>query len=111
MVPVYAVDLELENIDGTIENVCFQVTKLANARFTARDRVGMRQLLEQWEREGHQRLPKENPSVCFSSRYLLTTGDAIEVQGSITSGEVEFVVFQGADELYVGMGSDHCDRS
>jgi hypothetical protein len=112
MLPQYTVTLNVENKDGSLDTMDFEVERLANARFTARDREGMRQLLNKWSAEGHERLPVENPAVCFSSRYLLTNGDAIEVQGGETSGEVEFVVYRlNKDQYYISVGSDHCDRS
>jgi 4-hydroxyphenylacetate 3-monooxygenase len=39
----------------------------------------------------------------------LTSGDTVQVQCERTSGEVEIVLIM-ADELYVGVGSDHTDR-
>lgn len=40
----------------------------------------------------------------------LTTAPAIEVTGGDSSGEVEFVVFNHQDRLWVTVGSDHTDR-
>lgn len=40
----------------------------------------------------------------------VTTGDSIEVLGEESSGEVEFVLLQHAQELWLGVGSDHTDR-
>jgi Protein of unknown function (DUF2848) len=41
---------------------------------------------------------------------VITTADEISVQGDRTSGEVEIVLLM-ADTLYVGVGSDHTDRT
>ena len=41
---------------------------------------------------------------------LLTTAGAIDVVGSHSSGEVEFVLVSLAGGLHVGVGSDHTDR-
>jgi Protein of unknown function (DUF2848) len=41
---------------------------------------------------------------------LLTTAGAIDVVGSHSSGEVEFVLVSLAEGLHVGVGSDHTDR-
>jgi hypothetical protein len=111
MIPKYIVDLLVEGKDGSVEQVAFELTRLANARYTGRDRQKWRDWLDQKRREGYTGMPLENPSICFTSRYLLTTGDAIEVQGGRTSGEVEFVVFRQGEKLFVTVGSDHCDRS
>ncbi len=40
----------------------------------------------------------------------LTIADKIEVTGTDSSGEAEFVILQIKDELFVGVGSDHTDR-
>ena len=41
---------------------------------------------------------------------LLTTADVLEVPRDDSSGETEFVLLQGPDALYIGIGSDHTDR-
>jgi hypothetical protein len=41
---------------------------------------------------------------------LLTTAGTIDVVGSHSSGEVEFVLVSLAEDLHVGVGSDHTDR-
>jgi hypothetical protein len=51
------------------------------------------------------------PDFCKSSRYLLTTDDEIEVQGNQTCGEVEVVALVNGDNIFIGVGSDHCDRA
>lgn len=44
------------------------------------------------------------------SPYLLTNENKIIVQGKHTSGEVEYVALKFEDEIYITVGSDHCDR-
>ena len=44
------------------------------------------------------------------SAQLLTQEKNIDVIGSKTTGEVEFVIFVAEDKLYVTVGSDHADR-
>jgi len=44
------------------------------------------------------------------SPSLLTHESNIVVQGKHTSGEVEYVAIRHQDEIYIGVGSDHCDR-
>ena len=52
-------------------------------------------------------IPVLFPVVC----HALTTDSVIEVYGSETSGEVEYVLcIVSEDEVYVGLGSDHTDR-
>jgi hypothetical protein len=44
------------------------------------------------------------------SPSLLTHENHIVVQGKHTSGEVEYVAIRHQNEIYIGVGSDHCDR-
>lgn len=44
------------------------------------------------------------------SPYLLTNERKITVQGKHTSGEVEYVALKFEGEVYLTVGSDHCDR-
>ena len=50
------------------------------------------------------------PRIYPIGRHALTTGEAVFVQGDRTSGEVEIVIHV-ADQVYVGVGSDHTDRA
>ena len=54
--------------------------------------------------------PKSTPIFYRVSADLLTTRPSIEVLGTGSTGEVEFVLFSLADGLWVGLGSDHTDR-
>lgn len=55
--------------------------------------------------------PTQTPAFYRVASSLLTTGDAIEVVGPHTSGEVEFFLAQHDDGLWVGLGSDQTDRA
>lgn len=50
------------------------------------------------------------PRIYPIATHALTTGNEVEAQCSHTSGEVEIVLLV-ADQLYVGVGSDHTDRA
>lgn len=50
------------------------------------------------------------PRIYPIATHSLTTGGEVEAQCSHTSGEVEIVLLV-ADQLYVGVGSDHTDRA
>ena len=54
--------------------------------------------------------PSTVPLYYRGSQSLVLQADAIQVLGSGTSGEVEPVLIQGADDLLVTVGSDHTDR-
>ena len=42
--------------------------------------------------------------------HALDTSDAVFVQSTQTSGEVEIVIYV-SDKIYIGVGSDHTDRA
>lgn len=54
--------------------------------------------------------PSEVPLYYRVGADRLTLAPAIQVVGAGTSGEAEAVVISGADDIYVGVGSDHTDR-
>jgi len=53
-----------------------------------------------------------DPDMSFNpvSSILLTHQSKIDVLGTKTTGEVEFVLFVAEDNIYVTVGSDHADR-
>ncbi|MGB7624027.1 MAG: DUF2848 family protein [Terriglobia bacterium] len=53
---------------------------------------------------------ERSPHFIPVSPYLLTNENKIVVQGKHTSGEVEYVALKFEDEIYLTVGSDHCDR-
>jgi hypothetical protein len=54
--------------------------------------------------------PKTTPIFYRVSSSLITYSKDIQVSGTDTSGEVEFVLLSKPDGLYVTVGSDHTDR-
>lgn len=54
--------------------------------------------------------PPEVPMVYPVSDLLVTQEEEVQVLGTKTSGEVEFVLIHHKDEWYVTLGSDHTDR-
>ena len=54
--------------------------------------------------------PSRTPIYYRCAAALLTTGDHIQVPGSTSSGEVEFVLVGSDDGLLLALGSDHTDR-
>jgi Protein of unknown function (DUF2848) len=50
------------------------------------------------------------PRIYPMSHHVVSTADEVTVQTDHSSGEVEIVLYM-ADELYVGVGSDHTDRA
>ncbi len=105
----YFVDLILEEKDGE-RPVRFKVNTLGIAMFCDRDPDVAALQAEQKEAKW-ERICETFPSFCKISRYLLTTDDRVEVQGNRTCGEVEVVALAQGNDLFIGIGSDHCDRA
>lgn len=80
------------------------------AGWTGRDAAAVEQHLRELEELGVAR-PLAIPAFYRVSTSRLTTDPVIEVSGDRSSGEVEFVLVQSGGHLYVGVGSDHTDRS
>ena len=88
------------------------IGSVAGARYTSCDIEGMRrQLDEQLAREGRfSAATLTNPSIFRIARYLLTQAGEFEVQGAMTGGEAEVVAIRHGGEIFIGLGSDQCDR-
>jgi hypothetical protein len=84
-----------------------------NLGFTMRDPVKMQEHLQECYDLGIKELIVERPPLVMPiSTWAVLTDDHIEVQRPRTSGEVEIVTVVDKDgTLYVGVGSDHTDRS
>ena len=54
--------------------------------------------------------PAETPVFYRVAASLVTTSSFIDVIGTGSTGEVEFVLYHDSDEIWVGVGSDHTDR-
>jgi 2-keto-4-pentenoate hydratase/2-oxohepta-3-ene-1,7-dioic acid hydratase in catechol pathway len=85
------------------------VNHLVLAGWAGRDQAAVEAHIRELEALGTSR-PSRTPVFYRVASRLLTTGDAIEVVGDETSGEVEFVLVIRDDGAWVGLGSDHTDR-
>lgn len=85
------------------------ISQLVIAGWTGRDPVAVEKHIRELEEIGVPR-PKQTPIFYRVGASLLTTAEEIQVAGSDSSGEVEFVLLSLADGLWVGVGSDHTDR-
>ncbi|MGI9024433.1 MAG: DUF2848 domain-containing protein [Burkholderiaceae bacterium] len=85
------------------------IHQLVIAGWTGRDTAAVERHIRELEAIGVAR-PKRTPIFYRVGASLLTTAGEIEVIGADSSGEVEFVLFNLADGLWVGLGSDHTDR-
>jgi hypothetical protein len=79
------------------------------AGWTGRDPVARDKHIAELEQLGIAR-PASTPIYYRVATRRLTTADAIEVSGSDSSGEVEFVLIGSEGRIFVGVGSDHTDR-
>ena len=86
-----------------------EVQHLIIAGWTGRDEAALRKHIRELEEIG-VKAPRTTPVFYRVAASLLTTAEEIQVSGPDSSGEVEFVLLQKADGLWVTVGSDHTDR-
>jgi len=79
------------------------------AGWTGRDPVARDKHIAELEAIGIAR-PASTPIYYRVSARRLTMEDSIEVCGTESSGEVEFVLIGWQGRVFVGLGSDHTDR-
>ena len=96
-------------MDAAEELVLDQVKNLIIAGWTGRDIAALERHIAELAAIGVKR-PRTTPIFYRVAASLLTTGEAIEVLGEHTSGEVECVAYSFDDGLWIGVGSDHTDR-
>jgi 4-hydroxyphenylacetate 3-monooxygenase len=88
----------------------FSVARMYNLGSATRDAAVAVHHQEEVARAGvHIALHVPAPRIYPIDAFALTTGEAVGVHGTRTSGEVEIVLVV-SDRLYVGVGSDHTDR-
>ncbi|MGP9811765.1 DUF2848 domain-containing protein [Rhodopseudomonas sp. NSM] len=85
------------------------ITQAVIAGWTGRDPVARDRHIVELEALGIAR-PASTPIYYRVAAARLTTAGAIEVSGSDSSGEVEFVLIGHGGRILVGVGSDHTDR-
>lgn len=86
------------------------VRRLLIAGYTGRDQEQVHQHVRELADLGVPP-PDSIPAFYEVPASLLTWSDGIETDGAETSGEAELVLFTTARGWYVGLGSDHTDRS
>ena len=85
------------------------IDQLTIAGWTGRDKLAVDKHIRELEELGVAR-PRSTPTYYRVSASRLTFSDNIEVVGAESSGEAEFVLLRSADDLFIGVGSDHTDR-
>lgn len=103
-----ALDFTLRQ-DGRTPPVRFEVRRVVNAGFTGRDQAAVQRHVAELRAHGVP-CPDRTPVLYPKMAHLITTAAEIEVLGSETSGEAEFVLLVAPDRVLVASGSDHTDR-
>ena len=85
------------------------IDTLVIAGWTGRDLAKVREHIDELAAIGVTP-PASVPVFYRVAAARLTTAPIIEVTGDGSSGEVEFVIFNHGDRLWVTVGSDHTDR-
>ena len=85
------------------------VRHLVIAGWTGRNAAALEAHIRELEAIGVKR-PKRTPIFYRAASALLTQSESIEVIGTRSSGEVEFVLYALDDGMWIGVGSDHTDR-
>jgi hypothetical protein len=94
---------------GTTTPLTLAIDQAVIAGWTGRDPVARDKHIAELEAIGIAR-PASTPIYYRVSARRLTTEDSIEVSGTESSGEVEFVLIGWQGRIFVGAGSDHTDR-
>ena len=91
------------------ERQAVPIEQLVIAGWTGRDPAAVEKHIEELEALGVRR-PASVPVFYRAAAARLTTDTLIEATGTGSGGEVEFVLLQYRERLWVGTGSDHTDR-
>jgi hypothetical protein len=94
---------------GITTPLTLPIDQVVIAGWTGRDLVARDKHIAELEALGITR-PATTPVYYRVSARRLTQEDSIEVCGSDSSGEVEFVLIGWQGRIFVGLGSDHTDR-
>ncbi|MBI3710086.1 MAG: DUF2848 domain-containing protein [Proteobacteria bacterium] len=94
---------------GTRKTSSISISTLIVAGWTGRDVAALQKHIRELEEIG-VKPPKSTPIFYRAAAGLLTTDDEIEVVGTDTSGEVEFLLLSLDDGLWLTVASDHTDR-
>ncbi len=77
--------------------------------YTGRDQEAVKKHVEELQKEGIEP-PPSVPMYYPKPPRGIEKASVIDVQGSETSGEIEYVLIVDKNDIYVGLGSDHTDR-
>lgn len=105
------VDVQVEVVeqDGSASSVTVPIARVLLAGYTGRDQAKVMEHIHELEALGVAPPPRV-PMVYEVPPELVTQADSLLASGPQTSGEVEFFLLAGPDDLLMGVGSDHTDR-
>jgi len=107
----HKLDVSIQAADGTLRAMSFDTQRMYNLGSATRDPNVAVAHQEEVAKSGiHIAFNVPAPRIYPIALHALTTDDELFVQTDKTSGEVEIVLHM-ADQLYVGVGSDHTDRA
>jgi len=86
-----------------------ECSNLVIAGWTGRDEAQLKKHIMELAEIG-VKPPKTTPIFYRVANTLISNATSIQVSGTDTSGEVEFVLLSKPDGLWVTVGSDHTDR-
>lgn len=98
------------SVGGGTSQVTVDVHSLVIAGWTGRDANAVAHHVRELEALG-VRPPRATPLFYRVAADNLSTAPSIQVAGSASTGEVEFVLIQAQRDFWVGVGSDHTDRA
>ena len=107
----HKLDVSIQAVDGTTRAMSFETMRMYNLGSATRDpNVAVAHQQEVAKSGIHIAFDVPAPRIYPIALHALTTDEELFVQTGHTSGEVEIVLHM-ADQLYVGVGSDHTDRA
>lgn len=98
------------NLDGTVQHTGFRFEHTCLFGWAGRNQDEVRKHALELEVHGI-RGPKAIPEHFIVAPFVNTQQDEIVCIGDKTCGEIEFFFFVQEGEIYMGLGSDHTDRS
>jgi len=91
------------------QEVSLDIRGIVLCGYTGRDQEAVKRHIEELKTEGIEP-PPSVPMYFPKTPGRIVQTAVIDVQGSETSGEIEYVLIADKGSLYVGLGSDHTDR-
>ncbi|MBN2569234.1 MAG: DUF2848 family protein [Deltaproteobacteria bacterium] len=98
--------LEEENVK---REVSLDIKGLVLCGYTGRDQKAVKKHIEELKKEGIEP-PPSVPMYYPKTPSGIKQTNFIDVQGSETSGEIEYLLVIDKDDIFISLGSDHTDR-